>query len=153
VCTEYLEHRVFPNSMGRSSNRDANSRSAGYDTSLLAQNLDNYQRLYNKEPLVIILIHKNPVLKPRASFLLDPLNLLIAIAPRLSTCFLSLRYSEKFAQEQSLHIMEGRTCKIHGDIYVTVIISGISGGTTSNLGEDTACLDQVFSFFTLSSSS
>jgi len=43
--------------MGQSSNCDAPIRSAGYDTSLLAQNLDINQRLYNKEPLVTILIH------------------------------------------------------------------------------------------------
>jgi len=43
--------------MGQSSNSDALTRSAGYDTSLLGQNLDIYQSFYNKEPLVIILIH------------------------------------------------------------------------------------------------
>ena len=73
--------------MGQSSNCDALSRSAGYDTSLLSQNLDIYQSLYNKEPLVNILIYINPALKPRASFLLDQFNFVIAIAPRLSTCF------------------------------------------------------------------
>jgi len=76
--------------MGQSSNCDAPIRSAGYDTSLLGQNLDIYQRLYNKEPLVTILIHINPVFKPRASVLRDQWNFAIAIATRLSTCFLSL---------------------------------------------------------------
>jgi hypothetical protein len=57
---------------------------------LLPQNLDIYQRLHNKEPPATILIHINPVLTPRASFLRDPLNLVIAIAPRLSNVFSAL---------------------------------------------------------------
>jgi hypothetical protein len=67
--------------MGQGANCDALNRSTDYDTSLLAQTLDIYQRLYDKEPLVIILIHINPVVKPRASVLWDPLNLVTAVAP------------------------------------------------------------------------
>jgi hypothetical protein len=85
--------------MGQSSNRDALSRSAGYDTSLLAQKLDIYQRLYNKEPLVNILIHINPVLKPRSLVLWDHFNFVIATTTRLSTCFLPLNYSEYICSE------------------------------------------------------
>jgi hypothetical protein len=58
----------------------------------------------------------------------------------------------KSVQEQLIHNLKGRTYNIHGDVYVT-IICGVSGSTASNLGADIASPDQVFSFFTPSSSS
>jgi hypothetical protein len=51
--------------------------------------------------------------------------------------------------EPSIDYMKGRTCNMHGDVCVTVIISGVSGGAASNLGADTASSDQVFSFLLL----
>jgi hypothetical protein len=59
-------------------------------TSLLAQEPYICQSLYNEEPLVIILIHINPDLKPRDSFLLGPLNFVIAIARSFSNVFSGL---------------------------------------------------------------
>ena len=53
-------------------------------------------------------------------------------------------------QEQSIYILKGQTCNTHDDVCVTVIFSGVSGGTASNLGADTVSSEQVFSFFTLS---
>jgi hypothetical protein len=140
--------------MVQSSNCDALIRPTGYDTPPLAQRLDIYLCLYNKQPLVNILIHINPVLKSRPSFLWHPLNLFhchCAKIIRRVLCPWSIL--NKFVLEQSIHNMKGRTCNMHGDVCVTVIISGVSGGTSSNLGACTVSPEQEFSFFTLSSSS
>ena len=52
-------------------------------------------------------------------------------------------------QEQSIHNMRGWTCSIHGNVCVTVFISGVSGGTALNLGADTVSSDQLFLFLLL----